>query len=579
MEDTGSLVARAQTALARLGEDEERAHEQAWTRVPWTIAITGPGGAALINLLVGEDVLDPEDRAEGALLRVRRGPVHKFCAVRDDGTTEDHTLVEPSVDRERMVTRVATARTEVAAQDQALERVAGAVPAVVRQRPAWWQVWLWPVRWLLAWRARARLSELRAAEAVAGAARRALADAEHEVNAAVERRRQVHARYAESLRTLAFHPHVREIVIDVTGILLGDGIEIVELGGRRSSDEVDAVLAVEQRMLVARGASGTAVPIGPLPDALAGLPELAAKARAVRLARRACETLDASARDAAGELARAEAGFQERFRKLDALRIRDLDGFLAAHRLKLRTHVVAGVHAVIEHGAAHLGQEFALLGQEWLPAIAAAKNGDELSSTISRIEQSSPQVTERITEEVRLLLTNGAAGLAHDLFPQLVELMQPHGLTKPPPAPALKMPTVQVLPSLAGKQSKIGGAGQWLAGLFRSFDSKRQDVHTKAKEWLDHVRDLANAELLDVEPQLHAAVAEALGDELTRLVTLQSTWLDGEQAELRETVLAERASLAPLQVHRDRTEHDRLELVAALGRVQAALPEAAAAAA
>ena len=575
MEDASTLLARAQTALARLGEDQERAHEQAWRRVPWTVAITGAGAAALVNMLVGEDVLDAEDQATGALVRVRRGPQNQFRAVRDDGTTEEHALVDPAIDREGLAARVVAARSDVILREQALERVQGGVPALVLRRPVWWQVWLWPVRWFVAWRARSRLSELRAAEAAVAAAQRAVAGAEHAVNAAEERRRQVHARYAESLRALAIHPNVRELVIETTGGILGDGVEIVS----RTADDVDAVLAVEDRILLARTSDGNALPIGPLPDALAVLPELAAKARAVRIVRRACEVLEASVRDTAAELARAEAGFQERFRKLDALRIRDLDGFLSAHRLRLRTHVVAGVHAIIEHAAAHLGQEFAHLAQEWRDAIGSTTNNDELSATVERIELSSPQVTERITEEVRLLVTNGAAGLAHDLYPQLVEMMRSHGLVEPPGSPSFKVPPVQVLPSLAGKQSKIGGAGQWLAGLFRSFENKRQDVHTKAKEWLDHVRDLANAELLDVEPQLHAAVAELLGDELSRLVVLQGTWLDGEQALVRETVLAERASLAPLQVHRDRTEHDRLELLAALGRIQAALPEAAAAAA
>jgi hypothetical protein len=141
------------------------------------------------------------------------------------------------------------------------------------------------------------------------------------------------------------------------------------------------------------------------------------------------------------------------------------------------------------------------------------------------------------------------------------------------------MVAIELFPSLAGKQSKLGGAASWLAGLLKSFESKRADAHEKAKVWLEHVTDLAHAELLDAEPALHAALGDAVGAELEALVARQIDWLALEVQTAHEAVAAQRAALAPLAARRDRAELDRAELATELERIEAELPAAAAAAA
>jgi len=437
------------------------------------------------------------------------------------------------------------------------------------------------VRWFSGRRYVPKLADARTTQSKVDEARQVLAAAEKEAAEAGERARDLEIHYTESLRALATAKHVREITIDVVGGTLPEGVEIVELSAAtRAAADVDAVVVADGTVMLAPAPDGRNVPIGPLQEAIAKLPQLAAHARAVKLARRTYEALTAAMRAASDQLTAAEATFQARFAQLDQLRVADLDAFVQAQRLRLRPHIVASVQAVIEHAAVHLGQEQAELGKEWLAAIEVAKNNEELTATIERIELSSPQVTERIASEVRLLIANGVAGAAHDLQAELIAAVRPYGLPEEDAKTArFAVPHVDILPMFSGKQSKLGSAGQWLTGLFRSFETKRTETHAKVKAWIEQLRALANAEVLDAEPKLHAAMADAIGDELVRLLGRQAAWLSAQQGVLRDTVLSERKKLEPLAARRDHAQRGRDELAGELARTEAEQPAVAAAAA
>jgi hypothetical protein len=584
MEEIGSLVARAHAALARVDDGRGRELEQAWRHRPWSIGISGGNGAAraaLLNLLCGDKVVDPYDRSPNSpSLRVRRGPRFRYQITHADGRVEDNAAADTGPDLPAIATRLDDARGALAARERTLAIAEHAVPAAMRRRLVWWQIWHWLVRWLLGWRIRARVDDLQKAQGAVEEARRDLTRIEQDAAVAEQQAAQRRAHFHESLRAAALVAGVREIAIEVVDGPLPEDVEVVEIAGAtRAASDVDAIVVIEQDEIVAHASDGNSVSIGTLPTAIATLPALAAHARAVKLVRRASDLLAASVRSDGAELARAEARFQARFAQIDALRIADPDAFAQAHRLQLRPHIVGSIHAVMEHAAVHLGQELAELGQGWNDAIAATTDSDQLGAALESIELSSPQETQRIAGEVSLLVGNGLAGAAYDLLPELVAALRPYGLPEPTgKPPRFPVATVEILPALAGKQSKLGGARAWLAGLFRSFETRKAEVSAKAGGWLDHVRELAQAELLDAEPRMHAAVAEAIGDQLGKLMARQAEWLAGEQAAARDAVRAERTSLEPIVARRDTAQRDRDELAAALARMEAEQPAAAAAA-
>src|SRR5690606_33802865 len=144
---------------------------RAWERTPLVAGLSGNlvARSELVNLLAGDTVLDPFRRPlGGAPLRLRRGPVLRFRALRADGTVVDKTAPKPeqhadAADLERQAEEM---REEITWHAGALAKIERSLPAVVRQPPRPWAVWLWPVRWILgfvhrktvaSWRATMRL--------------------------------------------------------------------------------------------------------------------------------------------------------------------------------------------------------------------------------------------------------------------------------------------------------------------------------------------------------------------------------------------------------------------------------------
>ena len=553
--------------------------ELAWAREPFVAGLAGDPTARteLVNFLCGRKVLDPQDRAlGGAAVRVARGDTTHFRAVRDDGTIEEHTLPN-EVDGEEAVSRhsrIDGARALLAERDLALDRVNHQLPLALRRKPKWWQIWLWPVRWLLARsHKRAMLEQGLAAEA-ALEAHRALEAAETELETAEARIRVVRARYFESLRAVSRGSGVREVNLALAAGPLPDGIELLELAAAsRALDALDAVVFVEGDIIYLTDAElQNPAKIGPLADAIAAMPKLLVLARAKKLAVRAREAIATVVAGADEILDREEAGWAVRVKRLEGMRITDPQGFMRGEIDRLKPQMMASVHAVLEHASAHLGSEMARLADSWIGAIASANTKEELKATVVALEASSTQITQRIAEEVRLLVVGGTAGVAHDLYPELVSGLTARGLVDERPRLAPELPPIEVLAAFArSSASKLGGTLAWLTGMFKSFDSKRSDVREKAHARIEHLREVAYAELMETEPRIHSALFELIAAQLAAATTRQLNWhLHATTAE-NEAIARERATLAPLAAMRDAAKADLEKLDAQLAAL-AVLP-------
>jgi hypothetical protein len=552
-------VASALAALRRLGElhppaDADRIAgelEDAWAREPFVAGLVGDlvARTALVNFVCGRTTFDAGQREHGASLRIARGDETKFRAVRDDGSSEEHAL-PIEVDGEEAAgrrDRVASARSVVAERELALDRVAQTLPRALRSRPRWWEIWLWPVRWILGRFRRRALTELQFSSVAAQEATRALVSAEQELEAAEGRVRVVRARFYESLRAVSTGSAVRGVDLWLANGPLPEGVELIE-GKVGSGSECDAMLFVEgERLYLGNAEMQHPSKLGTLAESIPTLPRVLATERARGIAEQARAVLAEVVAGADEILDRAEAGFEARIRRLEDMRLHNAAAFQTTELEKIRGQVVSSVHAVIEHTSMHLGSEMQRLAQEWIGAIAGAASPEQLKATVGALEVSSPQVTKRIAEEVRMLAVGGAGGVAHDLYPELVAGLTARGLVEPRPKAAPELPAIDVLSAFAqSSAAKLGGALQWLTGLFRSFDSRRADVREKAHARIEHLREVATAELLETEPRIHAVVMAVLATQIANAVARQASWLERALAAEHELVARERAVLAPL---------------------------------
>lgn len=592
------LVELAQTALGRLAKvprfgdgchgmaDEV---EKRWIRGPLTVAIGGavPARTELFNYLCGRKVLDPEARTFGcAGLRIRRGRQTRFKAIRDDGTTEEHLLPSEQAEDDALRMRAQATEAEVAERKLALERVERALPRLARARPRGLMIWLWPLWWLVTRRHRRVLADRRFTEIAYDQACDARDVAQRELAEAEQRIRVQRGRFFESLRAVSSGPPAGEGVREVQLVLgdgpLPEGVELIELTrSSQASEPVDAIFLVEHDRLHARDdENGTALEVGTISEIIPQLPALLGKARAMQIARLARDLIEPALAALDDEVNDTEEGFRLRIERLEAMQILDPEEFTATELAKVRPQIAQSIHAVIEHGAAHLGSELARLGEEWAAGIAMTQDTDQLKQAVQRIEASAPLDAKRIAEEVRLLVMGGAAGAAYDLYPELLASLKAHGLAEKPPKSAPALPDLELLPSLTNASpAKLSGAGGWLTGLFRSFETRRSDVQQKAQARMAHLREVANAEILDAEPKLHAAIERTLHAFLIAAIARQAGWLEGALAFEREAVSSEGAQLAPLARARDRLKHELEQLVTGLAALERENPGLAAAAA
>jgi hypothetical protein len=592
------LVELSQSALGRLAKVPrfgDTSHgkdldvETIWVRAPLSVAIGGAVSARteLFNYLCGKKVLDPESRTIGcAGMRIRRGALTRFKATRDDGTIEEHVLPPEHADDDALRMRVEATDAEVKTRHLSLERIERVLPRFARSRPRGLMIWLWPVWWLLTRRHRRMLADRRFNEIAYDQACDARDAAKRELAEAEQRIRVQRGRFFESLRALSSGPplggNVREVELVLGDGPLPEGVELIELTrSSQASEHVDAILLVERdRMHAPLSEDGTALEVGSITDTIPRLPALLGKARALVIARFARDIIEPALEALDDDVTDSEDAFRVRIERLEAMQIFDAEEFARSELAKVRPQIAQSIHAVIEHGAGHLGAELARLGHDWAADISRSQDNDQLKQAVQRIEVSAPLDAKRIAEEVRLLVTGGAAGAAYDLYPELLAALRPHGLEEKPPKSAPALPQLELLPSLtSAPPAKLSGAAGWLTGLFRSFETRRSDVLQKAQARMDHLREVANAEILDAEPKLFATIERTLHVFLVTAVARQVGWLEGALAFERDAVAAEGATLAPLSRARDRLKQDLAKLVDGIAALEAENPGLAAAAA
>jgi hypothetical protein len=580
--------------VARDARDVANEIDRAWARSPFVAGLEGNlvARSELLNTLVGEKVLDPFRRALGsAPLRIKRGPVMRFRVVRSDDSAEEKAVPppEPRDGDAELDQRAAEAREELLSHETALATVERSLPPVIRRRPAVWEIWLWPMRWVLALMHRATVASWRLTLQMVNEARGRLTSVEHFVANREQREREAREAYYRELRLLCGGGEpgkdIRYIELTIERGL-PEAVELVELMGElRAGADVDAKIVVERDALYAPTPDGQQVQLGPFSETIPALPELLARARALTLARRAVTKLGGARLRIESEINRSEALFRARMQKLGKLALPiDTAEFRAAQLKRVRPLLGASVNAIMEHAAVHMGSELAQLGSGWLAMLANATENDLLKSAIATIEEQWPTAATRIAEEVRVLVMGGAGGVARDLYVEAVSALRAHGL----PEEHLKIPKrapevepVQLLPSLLQPNTFTLG-GNWLAGLFRSFDARKADVLEKVKSRIERIREIAGSELLDAEPTLTASVMQSLSAQLDTAIELQQSWHQQAMADEQAAIAKDREALAPLMKSRDAVVNvgaQLAQLVATLAIEQPAVAAAAVAAA
>jgi hypothetical protein len=575
---TGALQRLAKIPRYGNGHAESAADlERMWVKAPLCVAIGGPVKARteLWNYLCGKKVFDPEGRPiESAPLKVRRGKQTRFKATRDDGTTEEHVLPPEQADDDALRMRAEATKAEVGERKLALQRIEKALPRAARARPRGFMIWLWPLWWLMTRRQRRVLAERKFSEIAYDQACDARDVAVKELEEAESRIRRERGRFFESLRALASGPplggNVRDVLLELGDGPLPEGVELIELARSTQASDVDAIFLVERDTIHApHGADAPAVPVGKTTDVIPQLLLLLGRARSLSIARRAHEEITDPLTNLDDEINDTEEGFRVRIERLEAMQIMDPEEFAKAELAKVRPQISQSIHAVIEHAAHHLGGELQRLGDEWQRAIAMTKTNDELKIAVQRIEASAPLDAKRIAEETRMLAVGGAGGSAHDIFPELLSPLRAHGLEEKPPREAPQLPPLEILPSLVNASpAKLSGAAGWLGGLFKSFESRRSDVGTKAEARMKHLREVAQAEILDVEPKLRAMIEQTLYQMTLAAIERQVAWLDKTMILEREAVSREGIALAPLARMRDRLRHDHQKLAEGIEQIE-----------
>jgi hypothetical protein len=575
--------------VARATRETADEIERGWKRSPFVAGLDGNlvARSELVNTLAGEQVLDPYRRALGsAPLRIRRGPELRFWVHRSDDSSEDRPAPQPE-SREGDVEldqRAREARDELASHETALATIERTLPSVVRRQPAGWAFWLWPLRWLLGAIHRKTVAAWRLTTQLRSDAKRKLASIEGTVAARDQRERAAREAFYADLRVLCGGgpegKDVREIEL-VIDRMLPERVELVEMMGElRASADVDAVLVVDRDGLYAPTPDGERVLLGPFSETIPVLPTVLERARALTLARRALTKLAAGRAEIEAQVARAEREYQARISKVAKQALpADTARFHAQQLERVKPTLVASINAVMEHASVHMGTELAQLGNEWMAAIQNSTTSDELKAAVAKIEDW-PTSAKRIAEEVRLLVMGGAGGVARDLYVETVSALRVHGLPEEhlrTPKRAPDVAQVTILDSLANPSSFTLG-GNWFAGLFKSFDAKKQDIRDKVHARIERIREIAAAELLDAEPKLHTAVTQSLAAQLDTAIAAQQDWhrqaLEQEQAAIAK----DRQALSPLTNSGDAIVTASNALVQIVNALQAEQPAVAAAA-
>ena len=549
------LVDHARSALDRLVRGEpvadlvEKARDlldEEAGRAPLVVGIEGSDAdrAALIEAACGR-ILALDRESPCAAICIRRGEVMRFRAVDFDGRVEEATMPEEEPSEVTAVLPQEEPRPDEAA---AIER---ALPRLVLVPPPLWAIWLWPIRWFLRWRFRDQLAKLVRARAAVPAPRvpRLPRIPSSKIGDSPER-------FLEHLRELASGRNggtdVRGIVLEVAEGPLPDHVELVELVDTHDADALDLVLAIDGDAIYHGRPGGRGPHIGTVRETLAELFALATTGRTIRIAARVAETLRAAASVLDGHLDAAKDRFEARIRKLEQLQISNTAAMVSRQLAAMRPVVIARVTMLVEHLMSEVGSALNQVEAIWIDEITNTTTTDELKATLVRIQDGSPKSVISIVDSTKRLATSGVLGAVHDLHPDLIAILgTEHGLPESERRKLAPLPTTgSVAPALFPRTAQwtFGelAAGR-LAGLFRSFDARRSEALAKVRQGAAGLRELALAELLDLEPALHTALGDALAIELARAVDHQAAWLGKELEREHAAIDLERVALAPLR--------------------------------
>lgn len=573
------LVELALDALRRLAEAPPVAEParatlagitEQWHKRPLRVGIGGESPAVRGLVFDAASGGRFATRGSGAPpIHMRRGELTRFRVVRDGPDFEER--VQATSDS----SAVDFARAEMISRRHELAGIDRGIPALVLAPPRRFAFWLWPVRWWRRWRSKSMLAARDEANAALAAARDRLAAAEA---AQID---PIGARSLFLADALVSRTGVVALDVEVNGGPLPDGVELVELAGaNRAEVDVDAALVATRDGVLAPVSGSPAVRIGEPEQVLPALPTFLVHARALNLARRALDRIDASRKMLDGMLRAAEVDFELRISRVRALQIADPAALRLEQLERLGPKILARVGGIMEHASTHLFAELAELAARWTDLFARATATEHLSAAVAQIDTEWPTEARRIVDEVRTLVTGGVAGSAHDLYNELIAPLRELGLTESGkrPAPAVTLPPI--LPSLANPtNARWGGAADKLAGLFRGFPSKRDDLAEKAHARTEHLRAVASAELLDAQPLLNAALAATLAAELADAVTRHAASVEAQLAATEAAIAAEREALYVLRRARDAAEASSRELHERIGYLESELPGTAAASA
>jgi hypothetical protein len=550
------LVDHARSALDRLARGEPVANlvegartelDEEIRRTPLLVGVEGSEAdrAALLDIACG-GLLGPLDRASPcAAIRVRRGDAVRFRAVGFDGSVDEAAMPAPPGPKAK-----ATPAPRRPAGGEDVQQLERELPRIVLVAPPVWAIWLWPIRWFLRWLHREKLARLERARLALPAP-----DAEAPP-IAIESRdlEDTPERFLTRLRELASGRgrEIRGILLEIVDGPLPRDVELVELIDKPCTDSIDVVLEIEGDAVYHDDDGDRGAYIGTARETIAELTTLATTGRTIRIATRVAGTLRAAGSVLDQHLDTAEAAFRTRTEALEQLRISDTAALVSRQLTAMRPLVIARVTMLVEHLMSEVGTALDQLERIWVDEITSTASNDELKATLARIHDGSRSSVTSIVDGTKRLATSGVLGAVHDLHPELVAvLVRDHGLPESERTKLAPLPTTgAVAPALFPRtaQWSFGDlAGGRLAGLFRSFDARRSEALAKVRAGATTLRELANAELLDLEPLLHTRVGDALAIELARAVDHQVAWLAATREREETAIDRERVALAPVR--------------------------------
>jgi len=562
-----------------------------WRHVPLTAAIAGEDLATrtrFLNYLAGDDLLSPSrgERA-GLVITLARGSMTGLRARRRDASVEELTL--PAVEG----TPVVPIRVPPPPP------VASPAPPPPPPLSLWRRVWVWILR--LVGRGPAPAALLPAPPPAPTPGPRPPAPPPPPAGSPPERHR-----FAARVRTLtddaAGGAEVERVFIEVAEGPLAVDVAVIDVP---TLDGLDRLRDVDGCLLVCAGPSlgaaargvvkaaraqlphvfvvspdgapaATAEPAlvraGTFAEAALALPELLSTERALRLARRAGDSLRRSIAAVDAEVTSLDAALQIRIQRLEEKKAVRPERFVADWLERLGVRITERVHAILRRASDEAVDRLSRLRDTWSPRIAAATSLDDVRAALTALDEEMPaalaDVVARVQDLVDANVTRDVRQIFADTVGSLIGPVPPLADAVPPPPPP-----VEILTALADNAGR-GTSPSRLGALFRSIDAVRTDVLNDLAMRVARLRTVASADLLDREPALRAAfelpLATAARAALDRYLEWLRATLPAEEAAIEQ----ERAVIEPLRRLRSAARDDERRLGELMASVESGLRRA-----